>query len=249
MRLINNIDFFQVNVVGGSSEYYFPQNVSWAGKKINSLVVVGSNGQNEVSPIDGSTPLLTLNELKDLYIDLVSAEDKELARNLHVDNVVYQNNYVYSVESVLSLNLCRFIFSDNYFNSGCFLVYVIYESEETTENNPVNSVTVGLQLQANEEISIKEIIDEYMHVKTECVKGLISWNTEEPFYLTLRDENDTYTFNSVHSSLMRPQINKGSAQNTQIYPLLLNNKDVDMDNSFIRNATNSTINVTLSFYY
>ena len=249
MRVLNNIDVFQINIEGSSQEYYFPQNVSWADKKINRIVVVGSTSQEgQTSPIDGQTPLLSVANLRNMYVDLVGKNDLEIARNLYVEQIIFFNNHIVNVNAVLALQLCRFTFSSAP-EYGCFLVYVIYEESEK-ELLLSESVTIQFPLSASADITIKEIIDEYMHAKTERVTAVVAWNAEEtPFYLTLRDEKDTFVFNSVHSCLMRSQTNNGDPFNSQIYPLALNFKDVDMDNSFVRNATNKDITITLTFFY
>lgn len=249
MRVLNNIDVFQINIEGSSQEYYFPQNVSWADKKINRIVVVGSTSQEgQTSPIDGQTPLLSVANLRNMYVDLVGKNDLEIARNLSVEQIIFFNNHIVNVNAVLALQLCRFTFSSAP-EYGCFLVYVIYEESEK-ELLLSESVTIQFPLSASADITIKEIIDEYMHAKTERVTAVVAWNAEEtPFYLTLRDEKDTFVFNSVHSCLMRSQTNNGDPSNSQIYPLALNFKDVDMDNSFVRNATNKDITITLTFFY
>lgn len=250
MRLLNNIDVFQVEAGAGQQEAYFPKSVVWSGKKINRIVVVGSvSNKTEYSPIDGQTPLLPASSLKNVYLDLVDTNGVEIAHNMHVSCVLFNNNNPHTIDAVLDLPLCRFSFDPTISEYGCFLVYVIYE-EAYKQIDLRRSVTLHFRLAASESISVKEMINEYMHIKTERVKGITAWNADEaPFYLTLRDEDDTFVFNSVHACLMRPQTNRGASVLTQASPFLLDSIDVDMDNSFVRNAIDEEIEITLTFYY
>ena len=76
------------------------------------------------------------------------------------------------------------------------------------------------------------------------------WNaTTAPAYFTLRDNKLQYMLQNLHSELARPQMNGGSAADTQLAPMLFDNIDINFQYSHIRNCGSSAAVQKMTILY
>ena len=249
-ELYKNIDLVQVDVEAGAEELQFPKNVDWASRKIDKLILAAPTASC-LSPIDGQTDVYTRSDIADLFLDLYKADESELAHYVSFENFLHTNNHPVRIDSALSLNLSRMIFTTPAPKAGCLLFYVFYDTKEKIDYTPSQkNVTITLPMVANEKISFRDIVDTYVHIVGQKVRGLQIWDTDNnPVYLTLRDYQYTYVINSLYSGLARPQMAGATCEETQIAPLLLDSIDIDFDNSFVQNATAGAITLTMTIEY
>ena len=235
--LYRNIELVRIPVKAGVSEYYFPQNVSWAGEKIDRIAVVIPN-QPCVDPMDGTTPVMDGSLYKDLYLNVYSDEQKELLHAVNCEQLLHLNNNPLYLNSELDLSLCNLYFTEAPTQDCTLLLYVIHGSREIdTDDVPERSITVDFELQAGEEINFQQIIQQYIHALPAKVKGIMFWNAQSaPAYFTLRDYKLTYMLQNLHSELARPQMNGGAAYSTQLQPMYFDNLDINFQYSHIRNC-------------
>ena len=253
MYLTNNIDIVQINIRQGVDEYYLPKNVNWRERRVDKIVLALAPGDvTMLSPIDGQTQVL--NAVEDLYFDLYSADDTQIARNLYYANLLHTNNNVLPINKQLNLNLCRLYFTTPPEEDGCILLYIYYDGKQTSEVEPAQkSITVSVPLAANGKMSLQDIVDNYIYMQPAKIKGVYMWNWQSsPAYLTLRYADGIHVLNSISSSLCRPPMYDGvdhTSEKTQLHSLLLDNIDIDMLNSFVRNAQDAAVTVEITFLY
>ena len=255
MYLTSNIDIVQINIRSGVDEYYLPKNVNWRDRVIDKIVLALAPADRPLlSPIDGQTPVF--DGVEDLYFDLYAADDSQIARNLAYTSLLYSNNHVLPIGQALSLNLSRLYFTTPPETDGCILLYVFYGGKEVEEPEPAKqSVTVSVPLAANGSMSLQDIVDNYIYMQPNNVKGVYLWNwTTTPVYLTLRYADNIHVLNNILSSLCRPPIYRFPSQSTdatkiQTHSLLLDNINIDMLNSFVQNGQNAAVEVKLTFLY
>ena len=249
-ELAKNIDLVQVDVVAGVDELQFPKNVDWAARKIVKLVLVAPTA-NMVSPIDGQTPVLKRSQISDLYLDLYKADESEICHNLYFEALLHTNNHPVYINSALSLNLSRLYFTTAPTINGCLLFYVFYEGETVENYEPSQkNVTIQVPLDADAKLSFRDIVDTYVHIIGQHVRGLQIWGAENnPVYLTLRDYEYTYVINSLYSGLARPQMAGATCELTQIAPLRFADLNIDFDNSFVRNAASFPVTLIMTIEY
>lgn len=235
--LYKNIELVRIPVKAGISEYYFPQNVSWADKCIERIVPVIPN-QACVDPMDGVTPVMDKSLYKDLFFNIYSADQNELFHAVSLEQIVHDNNNPLCLNSKLDLSLCSLYFTDAPATDCTLLLYVYWGNKEVeTDDLPERSVTVEFTLQAGEEINFQDIIQQYIHALPAKVKGVLFWNAKtSPAYFTLRDYKLTYMLQNLHSELAMPQMNYGAAYDTQFAPMLFDSIDINFQYSHIRNC-------------
>lgn len=210
MYLAENIDLVQINVKSGVDEYYLPKGVNWRDRVIDKIVLVvrdyGTTSNDTYSPIDGITPLLT--DVSGLYFDLYSDSGEYVAHNAYYENFMYTNNYPLTLNSKLSLNLSRLYFTETPQTDGCILLYVYYGGRETEDYDEAKkSVTVRVHLNAGEKVDLQYIVDNYIHLQPDSVKGvMVSAAANNPVYLTLREEDSDRVIDSLHSNLLLPPV-------------------------------------------
>lgn len=253
MKLYNNIDVVQINIEQGVDEYYLPKNVNWRERVIDKLIVaLAPAGVTTLSPIDGVTQLLAHADVQDLYFDLYASDDAQIVRNLAYENILHTNNNVLEIGEQLSLNLSRLFFTTAPQVDGCILLYVVYGTKEAEYSPLAKSVTVDVPLPANGRMSLQDIVDNYILLQPETLKGIYVWNAPTtPLYVTLRDKDGLRSFNHVFCSMMRPPIitNPGYAEDTQLHELRLDNLNIDMLNSFVLNGQNTAVTAKVTFNY
>lgn len=250
--LYKNVDLVVIPIKSGVSEYYLPQNVSWASEKVDKIVLCDPT-TSCVSPIDGETPVMSKmnNRMEDVYINLFTDEDKEITYNANSALFTHTNNHPIMVNSKLNLSLCRIYFTQEPGSTSCILMYVFYGSRVVEDYEPATkSITVSFPLQAGEKLTFQEIINTYIHALPKTVRAITCWNAESnPAYLTLRDHQLSYIVRDLHTELCRPQMVGSSAATTQVFPFLTDNMDIDFDYSFIQNATGNANKQTITFHF
>lgn len=248
--LYKNVDLVVIPIKSGISEYYLPQNVSWAKEKVDKILLCAPTTAC-VSPIDGETPVMQRSALQDLYLNIFTDEDKEIMYDAHADGFKHTNNEPIKVDSVLNLSLCRMHFATAPTANSVLLMYVFYGSRVVEDYEPVTkSITVSFPLQANQKLTFQDIINTYIHALPKTVRGIICWGSESnPAYMTLRDHQLSYIVRDLHTELCRPPMVGDSAEITQVCPFLTDNMDIDFDYSFIQNATGSENIQTITFKF
>lgn len=253
MYIASNIDLVQIDIKRGVEEYYLPKNVNWRERVIDKIVLaLAPNSKQVLSPIDGQTPVIQHSQIKDLYFDLYAADDTQIARNLSFENLLHTNNHVLPINQKLSLNLTRMYFSTVPEIDGCILLYIYYGGKNTEDTIPAKqSVTVSFTLEGNSSISLQDIVDTYIYMQPQKVKGIYVWYwADNPVYLTLRYADNIHVLNNILSSLCRPPVNPDNgAESMQIHPLLLDSINIDMLNSFVQNGTNQRTRQVITFLY
>lgn len=251
-KLLKNIDVVHINVQAGVDEYYLPKNVDWNGKRIDRLALVTAPAADTMfSPIDGTTPVLTKEQVKNMYIDLYTADDKDLTHELSAEQLLYNNNHPFCPETVISLDLSRIYFTTTPEEDGCLLLYVFYDMVEVPDYEPSSrSVTVAFPLAAGEAMRFTDIISRYIHADYHNVRGIMVWDAEDnPAYIMLRDFKLEHVMQSVYTGFFRPQMMGADAEHIQVAPAYIDCMDIDFDYSTIRNATNANQMQKITFEY
>ena len=242
----NNIDLVQINLATGQHEYYLPQNVHWAARRVDRLRLYLAPCPGMASPVDGITPVVQAGEADNLYLDLYGADQACVARRLAARHLLHTANHPPRVAATLSLPLSRLYFTGGGVPRGCLLLYVEYGNAEACDL-PSRSVSVALALAPGAEQGFRPLVDEYIHQQPRPVRG-ITVDAAKPLYLTLRDETDTHVFNHVPTDFMRPQ--RQADDPPQATPFLLDALDVDFDNSALRNPfADQAVQADITFYY
>lgn len=250
-RLQKNIDLVRIPIKAGVAEYYLPQNVAWADCKIDTLTVCAPDMVGTIDPMDGQSTVLSRTDIANLFFNLYSADERELTHDLSADQLAHDNNYAIEVNEKLNLSLCRLYFTEDPTADGVLLLYVAYGSKCVEDyEQPKNSVTVRFDMQANEILSLRDIMKTYICEIPAKLRGVIAWSgVTDPAYITLRDYALTYNIREAHTELMRPDMNGGSAQDSQVTPFYCDSLDIDFDYSHIRNAQNAPATQVLTFLY
>ena len=249
-EIYTNCSLVRVPIRAGETEYYMPQNVEWAKKKIDKLIICAP-AATCLDPMDGQTPVMTREQLKDLYINLYDNANNELMHDVSFEQVLHRNNHPLHVDAVLNLSQCRLNFTTAPEEDSTLLLYVFYQTRTEDDGEvPTRSVSVEFGLDADARITLRTIINEYVHALPAKIKGIIFWSAaENPAWLTLRDYTLTYQMADIHSELARPDTNEGAAADSQAALFLLNDLDIDFDYSYIRNATAEANTQRITFLY
>ena len=200
MQLANNIDVVQINIKSGVDEYYLPKNVNWRDRVIDKIVLALAPVGNQyplLSPIDGTTEVFEYGTISDLYFDLYAADDTQIVRNLYFEQLLISNNNIPAIGAKLSLNLSRLYFTNTPQADGCILLYIYYGGKDG-EVDATQSVTVNVPLAANASMSLQDIVDNYIMLQPETIKGIYVWDADEkPVYITLRERTISHTKDMV----------------------------------------------------
>lgn len=247
-ELYRNCSLVRIPVKAGEADYTLPQNVEWADRKIDRMVICAP-AVSCTDPVDGVTPVMTLSDVADCYITLYDKENREIMHDVLYENILHLNNNPIRVDAQLNLSLCRITFTTPPAADGTLLLYVFYDTKkEDYAEMPKRTTTVAFPLSANQELSFKDIINFTIHAIPDTVKGVIVWSAA-PAWLTLRDHDLTYQMVNIHTEMMRPDMNGGTAYDSQAALFLLDDLDIDFDYSRIREAAGNSITVKMTFLY
>ena len=248
--LYKNVDLVVLPIKSGISDYYLPQNVSWAKEKVDKILICAPTAAC-VSPIDGETPVMQSAAMRDMYINIFTDEDKEIMYDAHADGFKHTNNEPIMVDSVLNLSLCRLYFTTMPTTDSVLLLYVFYGSRVVEDYEPATrGITVSFPLQPSQKITFQDIINTYIHALPKTVRGIVCWDSESnPAYMTLRDHQLSYIVRDLHTELCRKPMVGDSAEKTQAHPFLTDDMDIDFDYSFIQNATGTENIQTITFQF
>ena len=252
--LYRNIDLVVLNIKAGTQDYFLPKMVDWANVIVDKLVICAPLLSNELSPIDGVTPVMPYADMvqSNLYVDLYDSDEQIICHGLHVSGLIHNNNFEIPIGKKLSRDLSQLHFATAPENDACILIYVFSKTNYVLDIEPSKrNVTIQFPMQADEKLSLRYIVNTYVHASGEKVRGITMYNAyASPVYVTLRDHDLTYFINSVHSELMRPDLyGNGGAPDTQLMPFRLDSLDIDFDYSFVRNACASAISVIMTVDY
>lgn len=247
--LYRNIDLVRIPIKAGVSEYYLPQNVDWSTSKIDKIAVcIPQNPCND--PMDSSIPVMDVANALDLYFNIYSANQKEILHAVSAEQLSHRNNYPIYLNSELDLSLCSLYFTTDPADDYTLLLYVYRNSKEIEVDLPENSVTVEFPLAAGQEINFQEIIQTYIHALPAKVRGIMFWSgVSDPAYFTLRDYKLKYMLQNLHSELARPNMNGGTAKDSQIDAMYFDSIDVDFQYSSIKNATTNPGTQVITILY
>ena len=248
-ELYTNCSLVRVPIKAGVDEYYLPQNVDWANRKIDRMVICAPQTAC-TDPIDGVTPVLGAADIQDLYISLYDVNNREIMHDVALEQISHRNNNTLRVDAQLNLSQCRLYFTTAPVADATLLIYVYYGTRtEDYYDLPKKSVTARFDLDADQEMTFQEVINTYVHALPATLKGIICWDAyNTPLFITLRDYTYTYQMANVCSELMRPDLNAG-ATGSQAALFLLNDLDIDFDYSHVRNAQSQAVSVTITFLY
>lgn len=245
-----NCSLVRIPIKTGISEYHLPQNVAWAGKKIEKLLIVAPTVAC-IDPVDGVSPVLTVADINNLYVELYDGNDRELMHDVEAQQLSHLNNNPLRVDAKLNLALCRLYFTQAPAADATLLLYVFYDTNaEDYAELPLRTMSVTVPLAANQELSFRDIINFTIHDVPATLRGVIMWDaTTAPVYVTLRDHDLTYQMTDIHSELMRPDLLAANAYDTQAALFYTNFLDIDFDYSRIRNAKNAACTQKITFLY
>jgi hypothetical protein len=248
-ELYTNCSLVRVPIKAGVDEYYLPQNVDWANRKIDRMIICAPQTAC-TDPIDGVTPVLGATDIQDLYISLYDVNNHEIMHDVAWEQISHRNNNTLRVDAQLNLSQCRLYFTTAPAADATLLIYVYYGTRtEDYYDLPKKSVTARFDLDADQEMTFQEVINTYVHALPATLKGIICWDAyNTPLFITLRDYTYTYQMANVCSELMRPDLNAG-ATGSQAALFFLNDLDIDFDYSHVRNAQNQAVSVMITFLY
>lgn len=272
MYIAKNIDVVQFDLKQGQTEYYFPKNVSWANKKVDKIIVYDCYGTRfsltETSPINGAT--LTKLYLLDyggntIYMDLYDTDNNTIVQKVALGQISSLNNNPLYVNNTVSLELSKLYFSTPVTEDASLLVYVFFDGEEQEELPPINkSITIGFSVPAGGKVSFQDLVDNYITLQPNKVKGLIAMYMSVKLqgggrsagFITLRDKAGKRVFNHVPTMFMRNNVNMGEQFGELVYGFTTQTNtfrfapmDVDMLNSFITNRQSEDEQYTITFLY
>lgn len=261
LQFYKNIDVVQINIKAGVKEYFFPQNVDWADKKIDKLVIYGSESFSPkfVSPIDGITPLISSELLNSAYFDLYDSDGLQIGYNVSAKNITHTCNHPIELNSVLSLQMSKIVFPETPEVDCCMLIYVFWgTSIKETDDLPNHNVTVTFPIGYGKEVTLASVIDTYIHSQSKKIKGMYIWSIpNRTIFFTLRDYNYRTIVKLLPGEMCRPPMGVPDwaetesvvvrSQLVQVDPMYLDCADVDFENSFVFNS-NFRVNPTMQVY-
>lgn len=267
LQLYKNIDVVQINIKEGVSEYFIPSNVAWADQVVDKILVYGSNPESgELSPIDGINPVFDREEAADLYFDLFTADDVQIANALNGQSILSTNNHPLEIGQKLSLQLSRMYFTRPPEYDACVLLYVFWGTvTKEVQDIPNKSVTSTFKLYPGKEVYLSEMIDTYIHSQPNRLKGIYVWGGYGMLpgtFITLRDYNYRTIVNLLPVGLCRPPMgvdyvfegisSPEQAQSVQVSSMYFDDADVDFENSTLFYSFDSfikPIELTITFLY
>lgn len=248
-ELYTNCSLVRIPIKAGVTEYHFPMNVDWAKRKIDKMLFLQPLSQC-LDPVDGVSNVTTTG-VNNAFVDLYSADGREIVHNVSAGQMTNTDNNALTIDAQLDLQLCRLFYTVAPTADQTLLVYVFYGTRtEEYYDLPKKSVTAVFPLQANEQKSFQEIINDYVRALPGRIQGIVAWNTTAAAYITLRDRALTYMMTDIHTDLCRHSTRSPYPHSyAQKQPFLLNDLDIDFDNSFIREARGINGTQTITFYF
>lgn len=291
MKICQNIDLVQINVKSNVDQsdsfglsYYLPKNVSWANEKIDKIVVAcplsnyrrGMSRKYLQSPIDGQ-PIYTSRDfaqkvpyhLEDdgdqgIYFDIFKKDGEVLAKDLSFLSLLSSNNNVIEINSQLDLNQTVIHVPGKLYFDGAILLYIFWGGhDEPSFEYPTENISVNVPLLASQKMSFTEIINNYVHIQPNKIKGIYVYDVrtksqafvpdcDSAVFVTLRDFNQTYIINNVLDCMFKEQRQNLYAEDVvaigRNHPYF--DADIDFDNSFIQNGYEELdTTVTIIFEY
>ncbi len=249
-ELYTNCSLVRLPIKAGVTDYAFPQNVEWAGRKVERIALCVPSAAC-IDPVDGQTPVMTTSDMANCYLSLYDKDNREIMYDVSWEQLAHFNNSPLYIDAALNLSLCKLYFTSAPAADATLLMYVFYGTRtEDYFDVPRKSVTAVFPLAANEQITLQEVINTYVHALPGKICGMLFWDAENnPAYVTLRDYDLTYQMANIHTTMARPDKNAGTAEDSQAHLFLINDLDIDFDYSNIRNATNSANTQKVTFLY
>lgn len=249
-EIYTNCSLVRVPIKAGVDEYYLPQNVEWAGKKIDKMIVCAPDNRC-FDPMDGQTVIMSQDDIRDCYINLYDRNNRELMHDVSWRQISHTNNNPLTVDAVLNLSLCRIYFTTAPEENYTLLLYVFYDTRtEDYFDVPQKSITVTFPLLTNQKITLRDIINDYVHALPGRIQGVMFWSAYNfAAFMTLRDKDLTYQMSDIYCELARPDMAEDRAINIQTNPFWLNDLDIDFDYSYIREAGGTDGVQKITFFY
>lgn len=269
LQFYKNIDVVQINIKEGVAEYFLPANVDWADKKIDKMLVYGSNPETgEVSPIDGISYIMDREQVSSAYFDLYDENNVQIGYSVSAINLMHTCNHPFEINSKLGLQTSKIVFTEDPVGDCCMLLYVFWDTKTVDSDDvPCRSVTVNFTINDGEELQLSKVIDTYIHSQSKKLKGINVWGGYGAWnfmFITLRDYNYKTVVKMLPVGMCRPPMGVApivefasnfaeKAQSIQVDSMYLDCADIDFDNSFVFYATDSNsgneANITITFLY
>ena len=134
---------------------------------------------------------------------------------------------------------------------SCYFYLPIFYGTKIKDYEPTTkSVTVDVPLAANGKMSLQDIVDNYIMLQPETIKGIYVGDADEkPVYITLRDKDLKRSLNYIYGELCRPPMQGATAVETQLSEMRLDGLNIDMLNSYIQNGQNTAVTSRITFNY
>lgn len=260
--------------------YYLPKSVSWKNEVVQKIVVAAPTGKEPMvgpsryfydyprSPFDGSYIYNQLNyrqkvenpTTEDLvqqgiYFDIYREDGTAIAKDLSVLSLLSTNDQVYEINAKLDLEQTCIHIPGKLAKDGVIWLYVFYGGhDDAAWEYPKENITVTVPLEPAQRLSFADIINNYVHIQPNRIKGIYIWDVKTPrisseeylqdiiagsnsgICLTLRDFNQSYIVKGVMDEVigMHGSLSHGEFSTTKRHHLYFDH-DIDFDNSYIEN--------------
>lgn len=248
MKILRNIACVQINLDDNQTDFYFPDNVLFHDKVIDSVALYAAPaGVTVNSPFDGRQ-LVDHSLLDHFYLDIARGNKDILHQAVNGLTVDLCSNSSLYVGQTVDFTLSKVNWVDNGNNSisgKCLLAYITFHGIEVQDwVEPTKSVTVSITTTA-ERIKIADYLDEWIQRKQQYFRGVAAHYAQgNEFYLSLR-ETSGKVFEYVPAQYMKDNDGNIPVNNHPIWF----DYDLDFKDSWIVNAMGGSITFDLTFYY
>ena len=246
MKILRNIACVQINLDDNGTDFYFPDNVLFHDKVIDSIMLYAAPaGVTMRSPFDGRT-VIDHALLNQFYMDVSRGNKDILHQAVNALECDMTGNAVLKVGQTVDFTLTRLSFYDTASTSLsglCVMAYVTFYGYED-KCDPECSVTVHVNM-SEDRMLIADVLDEWIQRAKQTFKGVsANYATGNEFYLSLR-ETTGKVFEYVPSQYIKDNDGQLPVNN---HPVSFD-FNLDFKDSWIVNAMGSTIEFDLTFYY
>ena len=124
-EIYTNCSLVRMPIKAGTDEYYFPQNVDWAGRKVEKILICTPTNPC-TDPVDGITPVMTASDIEDCYFSLYNKNNVQIMHDVSYQQIAHTNNHPIYVNDVLNLSQCSIRFTNVPKSNFTLLLYVFY---------------------------------------------------------------------------------------------------------------------------
>lgn len=228
----------------------------------NGVSVLGSYDYQQLVKI-GVDAQETILSTQGVYFDLYKKGGDVIAKNLSLLSLLSRNNNVLEINSQLDLEQSSIYIPGKFLNAGCMLLYVFYGGhEDSSFEYPTENISVKLSLAGGQKMSFSDIINNYVHIQPNKIRGIHVWavntfgstsirpGSDAGVFFTLRDFNRTYSINNVLDTIFTAYGYQPDEISAPKRSHLYFDADVDFDNSYLQNGYQDlSTAVTIIFEY